>query len=67
MVFPNDASSVNINLNWEASRRWWDKQDFEDGEVKVYEGWRYQLHADTPEHRKVFAQDVGDWILARAG
>lgn len=56
----------NINLNWEAGRKWRDKQDGEDSEPKIYEGWRYQLHADTPEHCRVLAQDVGDWILARA-
>lgn len=55
---------------WEASREWFEregKKKVSDSEFKKYEGWSHQLHIDTPEHRPVFAKDVADWILKRAG
>ncbi|PQE32670.1 putative YJU3 Serine localizes to lipid particle protein [Rutstroemia sp. NJR-2017a WRK4] len=53
--------------SFEASEKWFQEQtaSVPDKEFKRYEGWYHQLHADTPENSKIFAQDVGDWILAR--
>jgi len=57
----------DISLDHKVSKEWWEKQNIEDGKLLEYDGWRYQLHADTVEHRKEFQKDVGDWILARSG
>lgn len=57
----------DISLDHKVSKEWWDKQNFEDATLVQYNGWRYQLHADTVEHRKEFQKDIGDWILARPG
>ena len=52
---------------YNASKKWFDQQvDVEDKEFKSYEGWSHQLHADTPETRIIYNQDISDWILARA-
>ncbi|KAM3070431.1 hypothetical protein ACMFMG_010256 [Clarireedia jacksonii] len=53
--------------SFEASEKWFQEQtaNVPDKEFKKYEGWYHQLHADTPETNKIFAKDVGDWILAR--
>ncbi|PVH83238.1 putative alpha/beta hydrolase [Cadophora sp. DSE1049] len=53
----------------EASREWFEREGrrVKDSEFKEYVGWSHQLHIDTPEHRPIFAKDVADWILARAG
>jgi acylglycerol lipase len=54
--------------SYEASKKWFDDHGERPGwTFKSYEGWSHQLHADLPETRNIFAQDVGDWILARAG
>lgn len=52
-------------LDHKIGKQWWENQNVKDKKLVEYEGWRYQLHADTVEHRKQFAQDVGDWILTR--
>jgi len=52
--------------SYEASETWIKRQtQVKDKEFKSYEGWSHQLHADLPETRQIFAQDVGDWIMAR--
>jgi len=51
-----------------ASQKWYGEQTgVEDKELKIYDGWYHQLHADLPENNHIFAKDVGDWILARSG
>lgn len=53
--------------DYHASKEWFDREGVKvkDAEFKSYEGWSHQLHADSKEHRAVFAKDVGDWILER--
>ncbi|KAJ8065798.1 hypothetical protein OCU04_006461 [Sclerotinia nivalis] len=52
--------------SFEGSEKWFNQQTgLTDKEFKRYEGWYHQLHADLPDNRDIFAQDVGDWILAR--
>ncbi|KAI1798579.1 alpha/beta-hydrolase [Daldinia bambusicola] len=53
--------------SYERVREWWEDQGskVEDGKFKSYEGWAHQLHADPGKEE--FYQDVGDWILERAG
>ncbi|CZT01959.1 hypothetical protein WAI453_007853 [Rhynchosporium graminicola] len=53
----------------DASREWFEREGkkVQDGEFKEYPGWSHQLHIDTPEHRPIYARDVGEWILARVG
>lgn len=52
----------------EASKKWFNEQtQVQDKELKIYESWYHQLHADLPDNRGEFAKDVGDWILARSG
>ncbi|KAL5330652.1 hypothetical protein ACEPPN_000171 [Leptodophora sp. 'Broadleaf-Isolate-01'] len=53
----------------DASREWFEREGrkVKDSRFKAYEGWSHQLHIDTPEHRPIYAKDVGDWILARVG
>lgn len=54
--------------SYEESKKWFERQaGLEDKEFKSYEGWSHQLHADLPENRTVFANDVANWILARVG
>jgi acylglycerol lipase len=54
--------------SYEASRTWMEQQtQVQDKEFKSYDGWYHQLHADLPDNRHIFANDVGDWILARLG
>jgi len=61
--------TADAGTSYEASKTWFEKntKDVPDAEFKTYEGWSHQLHADLPDNRDVFAKDVGDWILARAG
>ncbi|CAL3965043.1 unnamed protein product [Diplocarpon coronariae] len=54
--------------SYDESKRWFERQtQLEDKEFKTYDGWSHQLHADLPDNRSVFANDVANWILARAG
>ena len=54
--------------SYDASKKWFAEQtQVADREFKTYDGWYHQLHADLAKDRPVFQQDVGDWILARAG
>jgi acylglycerol lipase len=56
----------DMGTSYEASEAWMKQQtQVQDKEFKTYEGWSHQLHADLPDNRHVFANDVGDWIMAR--
>ena len=60
--------TADKGTSYEASKGWFEKQgEKPDWTFKSYEGWSHQLHADLPETRAVFAKDIGDWILERAG
>lgn len=52
----------------DASREWFGREGVKvkDAKFKEYDGWSHQLHIDTPDHRPIYAKDVGDWILARS-
>jgi acylglycerol lipase len=39
----------------------------EDRELRVYEGWFHQLHAEKGEDKVKYANDVVKWILDRSG
>jgi acylglycerol lipase len=54
--------------SYDASKHWFDAQTGKvaDRQFKSYEGWSHLLHADLPENRQVFADDIAEWILARA-
>lgn len=56
------------STSYDASKKWFEThtQNVHDATLKTYDGWSHQLHADLPENRAVFANDVADWILARA-
>ncbi|KAE8403910.1 Alpha/Beta hydrolase protein [Aspergillus pseudonomiae] len=51
----------------DASKHWFDAQTGKvaDRKFKSYEGWSHLLHADLPENRQEFADDIAGWILAR--
>ncbi|KAI0999623.1 hypothetical protein K3495_g8574 [Podosphaera aphanis] len=53
--------------SFEASKEWYEEECkyVEDKEFKAYVDWYHQLHADSPETRPIFAEDVGNWILSR--
>ncbi|GFF90007.1 putative monoglyceride lipase [Aspergillus lentulus] len=53
--------------SYDASKHWFDAQTGKvaDRQFKSYEGWSHLLHADLPENRQVFADDIAEWILAR--
>ncbi|KAG9239287.1 lysophospholipase-like protein [Amylocarpus encephaloides] len=58
----------DMGTSYEASDAWMRQQtQVKDREFKTYDGWYHQLHADQPDNRLVFANDVADWILARLG
>lgn len=60
--------NADLGTSCEASEAWFARQTHvQDKELKIYDGWFHQLHADLPTDRDVFAKDVGDWILARCG
>lgn len=56
----------DIWVSYKDSKDWFERQNFEDGEFRTYEGWYHQLHADQPETRQIFANDLKNWILARS-
>lgn len=58
----------DLSVSYEASKKWFDAhtKNVPDREFKTYEGWSHQLHADMPDNRSIFANDVANWILARA-
>ena len=60
--------TADLSVSYEASKKWFDThcQNVPDATLKTYEGWSHQLHADMPDNRHIFANDVADWILARA-
>ncbi|KAA8650287.1 hypothetical protein EYZ11_001331 [Aspergillus tanneri] len=53
--------------SYNTSKRWYDSQTGKvaDRNFKSYEGWSHLLHADLPENRQLFADDIAQWILAR--
>lgn len=54
--------------SYEASERFMKRQtQVQDKEFKTFDGWSHQLHADQPDNRHIFANDVAEWILARLG
>ncbi|KAI1469977.1 alpha/beta-hydrolase [Daldinia caldariorum] len=59
--------TADMVTSYERVREWWESQGrkVEDAKFKSYEGWAHQLHADPGKEE--FYQDVGDWILQRAG
>ncbi|KAI1651877.1 alpha/beta-hydrolase [Daldinia loculata] len=59
--------TADMVTSYDRVREWWERQGkkVEDGKFKPYEGWAHQLHADPGKEE--FYQDVGDWILERAG
>jgi acylglycerol lipase len=61
--------TIDSAVSYPASKAWFDREakTVPDAEFKSYEGWQHALHADLPDTRPIFAKDVGDWILARAG
>lgn len=52
----------------DASKNWFDMQTgrVSDRQFKDYEGWSHLLHADLPENRQKFADDIAAWILERS-
>ncbi|RAL15811.1 acylglycerol lipase [Aspergillus homomorphus CBS 101889] len=52
------------------SQRWFDQQTGRvpprQKQFKSYPGWSHIMHADLPENRQVFANDVAAWILEKA-
>ena len=61
--------TADQSVSYEASKKWFEThcQNVPDATLKTYEGWSHQLHADLPDNRHIFANDVADWVLARAG
>lgn len=58
----------DMGTSYHASDQWFKRQtQVQDKELKTYDGWYHQLHADLPDDRAIFAKDVGDWVLARVG
>ncbi|KAI4129067.1 MAG: hypothetical protein LQ338_002417 [Usnochroma carphineum] len=53
--------------SFKATARFMDRLDIKDKTFRVYEGHYHKLHAEPGEDKVQFANDVADWILARAG
>ncbi|KAK3358955.1 Alpha/Beta hydrolase protein [Lasiosphaeria hispida] len=55
-------------ISYEASKKYFEQftEAVPDKQLKTYEGWYHQLHADG-ECSDEFYKDVADWILARSG
>ncbi|EAW10005.1 acylglycerol lipase [Aspergillus clavatus NRRL 1] len=54
--------------SYHATKSWFDRQTGKvaDRKFQTYEGWSHLLHADLPDNRQEFADDLAEWILARA-
>jgi acylglycerol lipase len=53
--------------SYDASKKWFERQmGVEDKELKTYDGWSHILHADLPDNKEVFPNDLADWILKRS-
>lgn len=52
-------------VSYPAAKKWFEELGdvVEDKDMKIYEGWMHQLHAEIGKEE--FYKDVGDWILAR--
>ena len=50
-----------------ASERFMGKLKVTDKEFRIYAGFYHVLHAEPGEDKVTFANDVGNWILARLG
>lgn len=53
--------------SFEASERFMGRLNVTDKEFRVYDGCYHVLHAEPGEDQVMFANDVGNWILARLG
>lgn len=53
--------------DFEATQKMFSRVDAEDRELRAYEGWYHQLHAEAGEDKVKYAQDVVKWILDRSG
>jgi acylglycerol lipase len=53
--------------DFEATKRMFERVKAEDRELRVYEGWFHQLHAEKGEDKVKYANDVVKWILDRSG
>lgn len=51
--------------DFEATQRMFARVDAEDRELRVYEGWYHQLHAEVGEDKVKYAEDVAAWVLER--
>ena len=53
--------------SFDASKRFVGSLGIADKEFRVYDGCYHVLHAEPGEDKVTFANDVGNWILARVG
>lgn len=53
--------------SFEATHRLMERMDVKDKEFRIYDGWFHKLHAEPGEDKLIFANEVADWILRRAG
>ncbi|KAH6655338.1 alpha/beta hydrolase [Truncatella angustata] len=60
VLMHGDADRV---CSFAKAKEWFERQNIEDGEFRVYEGFYHQLHSDPGRER--FYGEVRDWILER--
>lgn len=53
--------------DFEATQKMFSRVEAEDREMRAYEGWYHQLHAEAGEDKVKYAEDVVKWILDRSG
>lgn len=53
--------------SFEATKRLVERMNVKDKEFRIYDGWYHKLHAEPGEDKAIFANEVADWILKRAG
>ncbi|OQN96146.1 hypothetical protein B0A48_18061 [Cryoendolithus antarcticus] len=59
-----DADGV---CDFEATKRFFERQKLADKEFRIYEGWYHVLHAEAGADERKFAEDVVEWVKARSG
>ncbi|PYH42262.1 acylglycerol lipase [Aspergillus saccharolyticus JOP 1030-1] len=56
--------------SYEISKRWFDQQTrrvpAQQKKFASYDGWSHIMHADLPELRAVYANDVAAWVVERS-
>ncbi|KAI5203565.1 alpha/beta-hydrolase [Aureobasidium subglaciale] len=58
------ADHVNA---YDATKAYVERSDLSDKELKSYDGWYHNMHAEPGEDKLMFAKHVSEWIMQRSG